>query len=251
MIMPTTLKTLPIDLNLDAGESLQSLNDGTEELLYQQITSVNIACGGHTGDRETMTKAVALALKYGLKIGAHPSFPDRENFGRKKIEISKQALLDSLVSQIDSLKTICTEQGASLLHVKPHGALYILAAMDLELATVVISAVQKIDHSLKIVAFAGSPFLRWCAENQMDCLAEAFADRRYESDGQLRSREFSDAVISDPLLAAKQAIQLVRDKTVMTSDQKLLKLHAQTICIHGDTKKALEIAKQIRFALET
>lgn len=240
---------LPIDLNLDAGEFKKSLEDGTEESLYRVVTSVNIACGGHAGDRETMSWAVELALQYNLKIGAHPSFADRENFGRRVLKISKEELVDSLVSQVEALRDVCRERGATLVHVKPHGALYTAAATDLEYALPVIQAVQKIDRELAIVAMAGSPFLRWCAEHQMKVLAEAFADRMYESDGTLRKREFADAVINDPLLAAKQAVQLVRDKTVLTADGKLLKLHAQTICIHGDTEKALQIARQIHAAL--
>lgn len=241
---------LPIDLNLDAGEFKQALDDGTEESLYRVVTSVNIACGGHAGDHETMSRAVELALKHGLKIGAHPSFADKENFGRQILKISKGQLVESLTSQIETLREVCRAQGATLEHVKPHGALYNAAAVDLEYALPVIESVQKVDRNLAIVAMAGSPFLRWIAENQMTAIAEAFADRRYESDGTLRKREFADAVINDPLLAAKQAIQLVRDKTVLTADGKLLKLHAQTICIHGDTEKALQIAEQIRSALE-
>lgn len=227
-----------IDLNLDAGESTAALTDGCEEDLYRLVSSVNIACGGHTGDQESMTKAVELAKKYNLRIGAHPSFPDRENFGRVAMKMSHEDLVKSLVGQIRSLRNICALHKVSVMHIKPHGALYNLAARERVLAGAVIEAAQEFHERVTMIGLAGSPFLKWCQASRFRALAEGFPDRRYEANGSLRGREHDDAIISDPAECARQAVRLVQEGKV------------QTLCVHSDTPNALAVASAVRIALE-
>ncbi len=228
-----------IDLNLDAGESTAALDDGKEEDLYRLVSSVNIACGGHAGDTETMTKAVDLAKKYNLRIGAHPSFPDRENFGRKRVDMTHEALVKSLSGQILSLRSICAEKRLTVSHIKPHGALYNLAATERVLAGALIEAAQSFYDRVTMIGLAGSPFITWCRNSRFRALNEGFADRRYEADGGLRDRKHEDALISDPQECARQAVRLAQEGKV------------QTLCIHGDSANALAIATAVRGALES
>lgn len=240
-----------IDLNLDAGESVEALQNGSEEGLYQLVSTLNVACGGHAGDAETMSRVVELARNYQLNIGAHPSFPDRKGFGREVMTMSHQALVDSLVEQIKSLQAICQKQNAKLTHVKPHGALYNLAAKDREAAAAVIEAVKKVDAKMAIIGLAGSPFLDWCKEQRIKTIAEAFADRRYEANGSLRSRDFADAIISEPEIAGQQAMQIVGKQSVTAVNGQVITLHAGTICLHSDSPNALFIAHRVRSSLES
>lgn len=236
-----------IDLNLDGGEIPAALIDGSEEALYQIVSSVNIACGGHAGDEASMKTAVELAIKYKLNIGAHPSFPDRENFGRKIIKIPHDELVESLVNQTENLRRICREFGAKLSHLKPHGALYNLAAQDFQSAQAIIAAVRILDGDpLPIMGLASSPFIDWIKQAGLPALEEAFADRRYEANGMLRSRQHHDAVIEDPDLAARQGYQIVFEGKVIAITGEVIKIHADSLCVHGDTPNALLIAKAVR-----
>jgi len=239
-----------IDLNLDAGESPEALADGSEEKLYQLVTSVNIACGGHAGDENTMAQALKLAQKYQLKIGAHPSFPDRENFGRKVLQIPQQQLIDSLAEQIENLKSVCRKLGCTLTHVKPHGALYNLAATDFSAAEATIKTVLQVDSSLAVVGLAGSNFRTWCQQAGLKFISEAFVDRRYESDGRLRDRKYSDALIREPALAAQQALQIVNEGSITAVDGTRVPIQTETLCIHGDSPEALAIARAVHSILE-
>lgn len=236
-----------IDLNLDAGEIPAALIDGSEEALYQIVSSVNIACGGHAGDEASMKKSVELAMKYNLNIGAHPSFPDRQNFGRTIMKMYHDELVESLVSQTESLRRICNDYGVKLSHLKPHGALYNLAAQDFRTAEAIIDAVRILgDKPLPIMGLAGSPFIDWIKQAGFSALEEAFADRRYEASGMLRSRQYDDAVIKDPDLAAVQALQIVTEGRVTAVTGEVLKIHADTLCVHGDSPNALLTAKAVR-----
>lgn len=241
---------IKIDLNLDAGESVAALQDGSEEALYRLVSSVNIACGGHTGDGNSMNQAVELARKYKLNIGAHPSYPDLQNFGRQKLEISEAELSESLFQQIQSLRSVCARQGLLLSHVKPHGALYNIAARDPQTASAIIKAVHRIDPSLPIVGLAGSGFLRWVRHAGGKSIAEAFVDRTYEKTGDLRSRSLDQALISDPKAAARQALKIVLEKKVTAIDGTEVPLEAGTLCIHADTEGALATAQEVRRELE-
>lgn len=236
-----------IDLNLDAGEIPAALIDGSEEALYQIVSSVNIACGGHAGDESSMKKAVELAMKYNLIIGAHPSFPDRQNFGREIMQMPHDQLVDSLVGQTETLRRICSDFGAKLAHLKPHGALYNLAAGNPQTSKAIIDAVRNFDgEQLPIMGLAGSPFIDWIKQAGFPALEEAFADRYYEANGTLRSRKHHDAVINDPELAAKQAHQIVFKGRVTAITGEVVKIHADTLCVHGDSPNALWIAGAVR-----
>lgn len=239
-----------IDLNLDAGEIPEALASGKEEALYQLVSSVNIACGGHAGDERSMRAAVRLARKYGLAIGAHPSFPDRENFGRKVVAIELARLTANLVEQVRSLQAISNEEGMRLHHLKAHGALYNEAARDNALAEVLIETVQRVDPNLILVGLAGSPFLDRARSKGLRVAAEAFVDRRYEADGSLRARRHADALITDLQCAAAQALGLARGEGVETVNGNRLAISVQTLCIHGDGADSLAIAKAVRDALE-
>jgi len=235
--MESMISAKDIDLNLDAGESPAALADESEAALFALVTSLNVACGGHAGDVSTMSRVVELAAERGLAIGAHPSFPDRKGFGRRPVSMAHTALVDSLCLQIESLSSVLKAAGLKLSHVKPHGALYNLAATDREYASAVIEAVRRIDPALPIVGLAGSHFIKWCTKAGQTVVGEGFADRRYEPDGTLRSRQMADALIQDPLEASEQACRLAAEGFV------------QTICIHGDTPVALPMARAVRASL--
>jgi len=225
-------------LNLDAGEMPEIMIDGSEERLFKLVTSVNIACGGHAGDAVSMAGAVVLAKKYNLRVGAHPSFPDRENFGRQALAIKHDDLVDSLTTQIQNLRAICVLKHAHLTHVKPHGALYNLCAYDKNLAAAVIESVLEFSEKFTVVGLAGSPFLKWCVEAGLPVMGEGFCDRGYEDDGTLRPRGEEGALITDPVECAVQAVRLAQSGQV------------QTLCIHGDGPNAEATAVAVRSALE-
>jgi UPF0271 protein len=223
-----------IDLNCDAGE----LEDAAHEAaLLDCITSANIACGGHAGDDSTMERTARLALARSVRIGAHPGYPDRANFGRIAIAMSAAEIEDAVRRQIDRLEAVVRRLGGEIAHVKPHGALYNLAARDGETARAIGRAVLEWNPRATVFGLAGSPALTLWREMGLPVAAEAFADRRYEPDGSLRSRAFPDALITDPREAAAQALRFAREGT------------AQTICVHGDTPGAVAILRACREAL--
>ena len=223
-----------IDLNCDMGE----LEDAAHEAaLMQFITSANIACGGHAGDETTMERTTRLAMERGVRIGAHPGYPDRANFGRLEIPMPPAEIADTVCEQIRRLDAVVRRFGAAIVHVKPHGALYNVAVRNTEVARAIAEGVGRWNPQTVIFGLAASPMLDVWREMGMNVAGEAFADRRYEPDGTLRSRKFPDALITDPQAAAAQAVRLAR------------KGYAQTICVHGDTPGAVEILKACRDAL--
>ena len=220
-----------IDLNADVGEG------PGEEALYAHITSANIACGGHAGNKDTMREAVNLAVRHGVAIGAHPSYPDREGFGRATMHLSQEALSKSIAAQIEALVRIASADGAQVTHVKPHGALYADAARR-DIALALASGVASVSSALVLVGLAGSPALRVWNELGFHVAAEGFADRAYTAGQTLVPRSESSAVITNPEAAALQAIRLASDGV------------CATICVHGDTKNAAAIAATVRQELE-
>jgi len=223
-----------IDLNCDMGE----LDDAAHEAaLMAYITSANIACGGHAGDAHTMERTARLALERGIRIGAHPGYPDRENFGRLEIAMSPEAIADTVYSQIVRLDEIVRHLGGVIVHVKPHGALYNVAVRNTDVARAIALGVARWNPLTTLFGLAGSPMLDVWRTMGMTVAGEAFADRRYEPDGTLRSRKFPDALITSPPEAAAQALRLARQGL------------AETICVHGDTPGAVEILKACREAL--
>jgi 5-oxoprolinase (ATP-hydrolysing) subunit A len=233
---------LQIDLNCDMGEFAEAVADGTQEALMRSITSVNIACGGHAGDEHTMRATVEQALRWKLAIGAHPGYADRVNFGRVELQLSAEQVAESVFEQVSALAQIAASCGARLTHVKPHGALYNQAARERELAAAIARGVERWSREVVLVGLAGSSMLEVFRGAGFAVAGEAFADRRYEPDGSLRSRKFPDALISNPVEAARQALQIVGQAMVIAADGTKVHVDAQTICIHGDTPGAPETA---------
>jgi UPF0271 protein len=236
---------MQIDLNCDMGEFAAAVADGTQEKLMRSLTSVNIACGGHAGDERTMRATVEQALRWKLQIGAHPGYADRENFGRLELRLSAEEVSELVYEQVCALARIAGECGARVGHVKPHGALYNQAARDRELAGSIVRGVARWNKDVVLVGLAGSSMLEVFRETGFLVAAEAFADRRYEADGSLRSRKCADALIRDPEDAAAQALWIVERGLVMAVDGSEVPVKAQTLCIHGDTPGAPEIAAAV------
>jgi UPF0271 protein len=239
-----------IDINADVGERTEGLLDGSEERLLRVVTSANIACGGHAGDATSMHSVMELCQSLGISIGAHPGYPDRLGFGRSKLNMPLSELEGSLVEQIRSLLEVASLCGASVHHVKPHGALYNAAATDKELAATIARATAVVNRNAVLVGLAGSLMLDVWRDFGFSVIAEAFVDRRYEADGALRSRALPDAVIVDPLEAAAQALLIVNEGVVTSVNGTVIQVDAQTLCIHGDTSNAVLIAGAVRSALE-
>jgi 5-oxoprolinase (ATP-hydrolysing) subunit A len=241
---------LRMDLNCDMGELPEMIADGTQETLMRSITSANVACGGHAGNPETMRATIEQALRYGVAVGAHPGYPDRENFGRLELQMPVQAIADSVFEQVCALEEVARMCGAKIVHVKPHGALYNQAAKSREISAAIAAGVQRWRSDVVLMGLAGSRMLDVFREAGFAVAAEAFADRKYEPDGSLRSRKFEDALLRKPEEAAQQALRIAERGTVIASDGREVRIDAQTICVHGDTPGATEIAAAVRAKLE-
>lgn len=235
-----------IDINCDMGELNELMDDGTYESLMDHVTSINVACGGHAGDDVMMNTMVKLAKDKKVNIGAHPSYPDKENFGRYEIDISISALKDSISTQIINLIDIANKNGSELSHVKPHGALYNKAAEDKGLAMLIGEVVKSIDPLLPIMCLAGSQMITVLESIGLKAMPESFADRTYEPDGTLRKRSYSNALISNPQIASKQAFNIYYKKRIIAHEGSEFSIDSETICIHSDTENALKIAKAVK-----
>ena len=234
-----------IDLNCDMGELPEAIADGTQESLMPSFTSINVACGGHAGDEQTMRTTVEQALRWKLAIGAHPGYPDRANFGRLELNLSPQVIADSVYEQVRALAEVAARCGVRLTHVKPHGALYNQAVHNRQLAEAVANGVARWRRDIVLVGLAGSPMLDVFRAAGFPVAAEAFADRRYEPDGTLRSRKHPDALIRDPAEAGRQALHIVKEGAVVASDGSEVAVTVQTLCIHGDTPGAPSVAAAV------
>ncbi len=234
-----------IDLNCDMGELPEAIADGTQEALLRSITSANVACGGHAGDEQTMRTTIEQALRAGVAIGAHPGYADRAHFGRLELKLPAETIAESVFEQVRALAEIAVACGARLAHVKPHGALYNQAVRNRELAEAIAEGVARWSRDVVVVGLAGSPMLDVFREAGLAVAAEAFADRRYEPDGTLRSRKFEDALIRDPAEAGRQALSVAERGVVIASDGSEVAVNVQTICIHGDTPGAPKIAATV------
>ena len=234
-----------IDLNCDMGEVPEAIADGTQESLMPSVTSINVACGGHAGDERTMRTTIQQALRWKLAIGAHPGYPDRLHFGRVELELSTQATADCVFEQVRGFAEVAAACGARVVHVKPHGALYNQAARNCATAEAIAVGVARWNRDVVLVGLAGSPMLDVFREAGFRVAAEGFADRRYEPDGTLRSRKFPDALIRDPAEAGQQALLIANRGIAVACNGKEFAINAQTICIHGDTAEAPEIAATV------
>jgi len=234
-----------IDINVDVGEGLDN-----EAQLMPYMSSCNIACGGHAGDLETMRSVVKLAKQYNVKIGAHPSFPDTKNFGREPIEISSAALFKSIREQINNLMLVLREENTRLHHIKPHGALYNLAATNLSIATVIIEVVKSISLPVKLYVPYNSVISELALKENISIVYEAFADRNYNDDLTLVSRNKENAIISDSDEMFEHVLRMITQQKVKTINGVKEKMIATTFCIHGDNPKAVKLIKDLKEKLE-
>ena len=215
------------------------------------VTSANIACGMHAGDPETMDRTVRLALSHGIRIGAHPGYSDRANFGRVPVPMSLEAVEDLVLYQVAALDGFVRSHGGVLAHVKPHGALYNQAAENLQLARAIAEGVRRVRQSLVLVGLSGSSLIEAGRDVGLPVAEEAFADRRYRPDAKLVPRSRPRAVLDQPEEAADQALMIAKHGAVLAEDGSKISLHADTICLHGDTPGAQAIATAIRRRLES
>ena len=229
-----------IDINCDLGEGFNN-----EHIIMPLISSCNISCGAHAGSLEIMDKVIQLALKHKVKIGAHPSFPDRDNFGRNVLDISNSDLQKSLEDQLTIFKDRALLQNATIHHVKPHGALYNLIAINSEKASVVIAAIQHVFEAVKLYVPYQSRIEEIAIQSGLEIVYEAFADRRYNEDLSLVSRTFSNALIKDKQEVLKQVQKIANKQLVTTINFHEKKIKASTFCVHGDTKNAIEILEYL------
>ncbi len=232
-----------IELNADIGEGFDDAG------LMPYLARASIACGGHAGDAASMTAALRLAADHGVMVGAHPSYPDRAHFGRLPRAASKEAVSAWVIQQIEALSEPAARLGLRLVHVKPHGALYNVAAIDLDVAEAIAAAVAEFDPSMLLVGLSGSRLVEAGQAAGLGVLNEAFADRCYQSDGQLVSRETVGALLKDPIMAARQACALARGEPIVTLTGESLRIPADTLCLHSDTPNAVEIAQAIHAVL--
>jgi 5-oxoprolinase (ATP-hydrolysing) subunit A len=239
-----------IDLNADIGESFGVYTFGGDELLLRTITSGSIACGFHAGDPAVMRQTVRAAAKAHVSIGAHPGFPDLAGFGRREINMQPAEIVDLVLYQLGALAAIATAEGAALRHVKPHGALYNMSARRDDIAESIAHAVATFDHRLRVIGLPDSALLSAASRLGLQVAAEGFVDRSYEKDGSLTPRHIDGAVLSDPAQAVEQALRMVCERTVLARDGSRLSLEVDTLCVHGDTPGAAELAAVVRASLE-
>lgn len=233
-----------IDLNCDLGEGA-----GHDAELMPLITSANVACGAHAGDEATMRATIALAQQYGVALGAHPGFNDRENFGRLERAVAPGEVFQLVLTQTRALQRLAREAGMRVVHVKPHGALYNMAARTPPLAEAVARAVHEADPRLVVYGLAGSRLLTAARASGLAAASEVFADRTYQADGSLTSRGRPDALIEDEDAAVAQVLRMVREGRVRATDGTDVAIVADTVCLHGDGAHAVEFARRLREAL--
>jgi UPF0271 protein len=219
---------------------------GSDEEILPFVSSVNIACGYHAGDSATMRKTVRLAMGHGVAIGAHPGMPDRENFGRRAITVTPQEVHDMILQQAVALANIARAAGAAITHLKPHGALYNMAAKDVVIAQAIAEATRDFDPACILIGLAGSELIKAGENAGLTTASEAFADRTYQADGSLTPRQSADALIHDPAAAAERVLKMVLHGIVTSQQGTEIPLRADTICIHGDSPGAAVFAKTIR-----
>jgi len=237
------MKKIKLDINADVGEGIENENE-----LFPFISSCNIACGGHTGNYKTMLSTVGLAKQYNVKIGAHPSFEDRENFGRKILKVDKKELLSSLINQVESLQDILKNQEIKLNHIKAHGALYNLSAYDKDSAKIIIELAKKIDTKLYVPY--SSLISKMAKEQGVETYNELFVDRNYNSDLTLVSRENSNALINDSKTMFEHVKKIINDQIITSINNKNMSVEFDTLCIHGDSPNAIELIKELHFKLK-
>jgi UPF0271 protein len=234
-----------VDLNSDLGEGA-----GFDDELLSLVSSANIATGFHAGDSETIRRTILAAKSHGVAIGAHPSLFDRENFGRKELPVTTEQLYDIMSYQLGVFQAIAYEAGSSLKHVKPHGALYNMAARDSRVADPVARAIHDVDPTLVLFAPANSRLAAAAREHNVAVAAEVFADRGYRSDGSLVPRDCPGALLTDPEAAAVRVVRMLREGKIQSVDGHDVQIDVDTVCVHGDTPGAVDFARALRASLE-
>jgi UPF0271 protein len=235
-----------IDINADVGESFGAYTIGHDAGVMRSITSASVAAGFHAGDPSVLRETIRLAKAHGVAVGAHPGFPDLVGFGRREFSLAPAEAEDLVLYQIAAVAGVAAAEGVRLQHVKPHGALFNLAVRNVELAHAIVRAVTAFDPSLILFGLPGSALLQAGLAAALRVAGEAFADRAYEPDGTLASRTSPGSVIHDPATVVARAVRMVRDRTVVANDGSVVPIHADTICIHGDTPGAAELSAQVR-----
>lgn len=238
-------KGLVVDLNCDMGESYGAYTIGNDEAVMPFVSSVNIACGFHGGDPSVMRKTVELALNHKLLIGAHPGLPDLQGFGRREMKVSASEVYDMVLYQVGALAAIVGAKGGKLNHVKPHGALYNMAAVNRELADAIANAVYDFDTKLIFYGLSGSELIAAGKRMGLTVASEVFADRTYQPDGTLTPRSKANALITDDGKAIEQVLRMVKDGVVVAEGGQEVIISADTICIHGDGAHAIQFAEKI------
>ena len=239
-----------IDINSDLGESFGAYTIGHDAGLMKAITSANVAAGFHAGDPSVLRETVRMAKTSGVAVGAHPGFPDLVGFGRRELHVTPREAEDFVLYQVAAVAGVAAAEGVKLQHVKPHGALFNMAVRNKELAAAIARAVAALDRSLILFGLPGSEILAAGRAAGLRVGAEVFADRAYESDGQLASRRKPGSVIHDAEAVVTRAVRMVKDKDVVAIDGSVVRLEADTICVHGDTPGSDALAAQIRAGLE-
>ncbi|MDV2886670.1 5-oxoprolinase subunit PxpA [Alkalihalophilus pseudofirmus] len=238
-----------VDLNCDLGESFGAYKIGQDEFILDHISSANVACGYHAGDHNVMAATVKMAKERGVSIGAHPGFQDLMGFGRRQIQTSPEDIYHFVIYQINALKGFCHLNNVSMKHVKPHGALFNMAAKDPVMAKAIAQAVYDTDPSLVLFGLSGSELTKAGEELGLTVANEVFADRTYQPDGSLTPRTEANALIHNTNAAVEQVLQMVKEGTVTAVDGSTVKIKADTVCIHGDGENALSFAQTLREVL--
>ncbi|MDY6325639.1 MAG: 5-oxoprolinase subunit PxpA [Catonella sp.] len=238
-----------IDLNCDCGESFGNYKIGMDSEVADFVTSANIACGFHASDPLVMMKTVRMCKEKGVAVGAHPGFPDLVGFGRRKMEVKADELKAMIIYQVGALKAFAEAEGLKLQHVKPHGAMYNMAARDINMAIPICEGIAEVDKELIILGLSGSCFAEAAERTGLMFVSEVFADRAYEDDGSLRARSLPGAVITDEAEAIKRVIKMIKEHSVTAYSGKEVHVEPGSVCLHGDNEKALLFAKKIREAL--
>jgi UPF0271 protein len=234
-----------IDINCDMGEGI-----GNDEMIMSFISSANIACGYHAGNETIIRQTIQLAQKNNVAVGAHPSFFDKENFGRTEVNLPADEIYDIIILQLRLIKKIAKQQHAKLHHVKPHGALYNMSGKDPIIANAIANAVKDFDEDLIVFGLSGSHSIKEAGLLNLKTASEVFGDRTYQDDGSLTPRSQTNALIEDPAKSVIQALQMIKEGTVTSVNGNKISITADTVCIHGDGKNAIEFAKAIHEALQ-
>jgi len=241
---------MKMDLNSDLGESLGSWRMGDDEAMLGIVSSANVACGFHAGDPAGILRTLRCAAERGVVVGAHVAYPDLTGFGRRNMDVASADLVADVIYQIGALRGLAAAAGTTVRYVKPHGALYNTIAHDERQGRDVINAICAIDSGLWLVGLAGSPLLGWAQDSGLRTVAEAFADRAYMPDGSLVSRREKGAVLHDPHDVAARMLRLATEGVVTAIDGSTVRVQADSVCVHGDSPGAVEMARQVRELLE-